>query len=418
VTVAVTRLPATVAPERMAQLVTDLGLVGERPGGMVRFTYDDAWARAADLVERWMRDIGLAVRRDAVGNVLGRAEGTDSPRTVLTGSHLDTVLLGGKYDGALGVVAAIAAVELLLTHCGRPSRSLEVVALCEEEGSRYHSNFLGSRAMLGQLERSELDSLRDADGVTLADAMRHVGLDPDAVASARRDDVDAFLELHIEQGRTLHDEGTQIGVVEAITALDWLEVTVRGQADHAGTTPMHARRDAMQAAAAMTTAITGLVERAGHPAVVTCGRWEVEPGGTNIVPGRVRFSVDLRHPDEGVLADLGRGVAAACREVADARGVAVTVERAKYAPPAPMDAGLRERIAEAARVCGASWRDLPSGAGHDSQMWAPHVPTGMIFVPSVDGRSHCPEEYTSPEDAARGATVLATVLHSLAYAAA
>lgn len=414
-TTAMTELPAAVAPERMAQLVADLGLIGERPGGMVRFTYDDAWVQAADLVERWMRDIGLTVRRDEVGNVLGRAEGTDSARTVLTGSHLDTVLLGGKYDGALGVVAGIAAVELLLTHCGRPARSLEVVALCEEEGSRYHSNFLGSRAMLGQLERSELDILRDEEGVTLAEAMRRVGLDPDTATAARRDDIDAFVELHIEQGRTLYDEGVQIGVVEGITALDWLEVVVQGRADHAGTTPMHARRDAMQAAAAMTTAITALVERRGHPAVVTCGRWEVAPGGPNIVPGRVRFSVDLRHPDERVLAELGRDVADTCQKVAAARGVTVRVERAKYAPPAPMDAGLRTRIAEAARVCGASCRSLQSGAGHDSQMWAPHVPTGMIFVPSVDGRSHCPEEYTSPEDAARGATVLATLLHSLTY---
>lgn len=410
-------LSTAVTPERMARLVEELGAVGEQSGGgLVRFTYDAAWQRAADLVEGWLRDIGLAVRRDEVGNVFGRAPGSaEGGRTVLTGSHLDTVQLGGKYDGALGVLAGIAAVELLLTEVGQPVRSLEVVALCEEEGSRYHANFLGSRAMLGLLERSELDALHDTDGVSLAAAMRAVGLDPDTATAARRDDVEAFVELHIEQGRTLYDEGIQIGVVDAITGMLWLDVVVEGRADHAGTTPMDARRDALQGAAAMTTELTALVEREGHPAVLTCGQWTVEPGGANIVPERVRFSVDLRHPDEVVLRRLVGAVTEVCRQVAEVRNLGVLVIESKYAPPAPLDAGLQATIAEAAATRGASHRTLPSGAGHDSQMWAPLVPTGMIFVPSVEGRSHCPEEYTAPEDCARGATVLATVLHALAY---
>lgn len=413
-------LPAVVRAERMAQLVADLGRVGEQPGGgMVRFTYDDSWAQACGLVAEWMRLIGLEVRRDEVGNVFGRLQGTGSSgdRTILTGSHLDTVRNGGKYDGALGVLAGVAAVELLMETYGRPQRSIEVVGLCEEEGSRYSINFLGSRAMLGLLDPAELDTLRDEDGIVLSDAMRHVGLDPARAAAARRTDVDAFLELHIEQGRILHDEGVDVATVEAITGLLWLDVVVDGRADHAGTTPMDLRRDALQGAAAMTTAMTDLVVQEGWPAVLTTGKWEVVPGGANIVPGRVQFSVDLRHPDADVLRRLSGQVATVCREIAAARGLGVQVEEEKYAAPAPLDPDLQERVAAAARRCGATCRSLVSGAGHDSQIWAPHVPTGMIFVPSVEGRSHCPEEFTGPQDCARGATVLAQVLRDLAYAA-
>lgn len=414
-TARVTEPPARVTASRMAGLTDELGQVGALPGGgLARFTYDPAWARAADLVARRMGQAGLAVRRDQVGNVIGRVEGSGhGTGTVLTGSHLDTVESGGRYDGALGVLAGLAAVELLIGHCGQPVRPIEVVALCEEEGSRFHANFLGSRAMLGTLDGTELDTMTDADGVSAAQAMIEVGLDPGLATRARRTDVDTFVELHIEQGATLHRDGVQIGVVEAITGLAWLEVTVDGRADHAGTTPMDSRRDAMQGAAAMTTALTELAVRQGP--VLTCGRWDVRPGGANIVPSRVVFSVDVRHPDHAVLRALVDEVAVTCRRLAGARGLRVDVREAKYAPPAPMDDRLRDVLAESATACGASWRALPSLAGHDSQMWAPAVPTAMVFVPSVDGRSHCPEEFTPAEDCARGATVLATALHHLAY---
>ena len=401
---------------RMEQLVTELGRVGAQPGGgLIRFAYDEAWRAAGALVGRWMAEAGLQVRTDAVGNVFGRLPGTESASTVLTGSHIDTVRLGGAYDGALGVLTGLAAVQALLGTCGAPRKSLEVVALCEEESSRFAADFFGSRAMLGTIGAEEPDTLRDADGCSLADAMRGVGLDPTVIGTARRTDVEAFVELHIEQGRVLHDEGTQIGIVSAITGLRWLDVTVTGRADHAGATPMDLRLDALQGAAEMTQAVTALVEAEGRPAVATCGMWQVLPGGVNIVPEQVRFSVDLRHPDEATLQRLTGRIREECGRIATRRGLQVVLDDTKAVPPAPMDEQLQKVIGRAAQEQGASARPIPSGAGHDSQMWAPHVPTAMIFVPSVDGRSHCPEEFTSAQDCAVGASVLAGTLRELAY---
>jgi allantoate deiminase len=400
----------------MAELVAELGRVGEQPGGgLVRFMYDDAWRRAGDLLRRWMAEAGLEVRTDAVGNVFGRLPGTASAGTVLTGSHVDTVRLGGRYDGALGVLSGLAALETLRKDYGRPRKSLEVVALCEEESSRFPANFFGSRAMLGTITDDEPETLRDAEGVRLAEAMMRAGLDPLAIGSARRDDVETFVELHIEQGRVLQDTGAGIGIVTAITGLCWLDVTVSGQADHAGATPMDLRRDAMQGAAETTQALTALVEAEGRPAVVTCGSWQVLPGGVNIVPERVTFSVDLRHPDAATLERLAHRIGAECERIADRRGLSVDLANTKWVPPAPMDESVRAHIGKAAGEHGVDALAIPSGAGHDSQMWAPHVPTAMIFVPSVEGRSHCPEEYTTPEDCALGASVLAATLRRLAY---
>src|SRR5207302_171255 len=216
----------------------------------------------------------------------------------LTGSHLDTVKLGGKFDGALGILAGLVALQALHKHLGPPKRSPEVVALCEEENSRLHARYWGTRAILGLIEESQLEAMRDEQDISIASAMRAAGLPPDQYRAAIRTDLDAFLELHIEQGRILFDEHIDIGIVQAITGLQHLLITVEGRADHAGTTPMDLRRDALQGAASMTVEITRLVEREGRPAVVTMGMWDVWPGGTNVVPGLVRFSVDLRHPEE------------------------------------------------------------------------------------------------------------------------
>jgi allantoate deiminase len=399
----------------MHELVNTLGRIGEQSnGGLSRFTYDESWQTATTLVAQWMREAGLQVHRDAVGNVFGRLPGTRGSATVLTGSHIDTVRLGGKYDGALGILTGLAAFEALIDTGFRPKRSLELVALCEEEGSRFPGNFLGSRAMLGTIADDEPQVMLDGDGISLATAMTKVGLDSSDIASARRGDIEAFVELHIEQGRVLYDEGTQIGVVSAITGLRWFDVTLSGRADHAGATPMDLRRDAMQGAAELTRTITAAVESEGRPAVVTCGAWQVMPGGVNIVPERVTFSVDLRHPDEEVLERLAMLIRREGTRIAARRGLVIAFEDFKKVPPAPMDESVQKLISQASESHGASTRPMPSAAGHDSQVWAPRVPTAMIFVPSVEGRSHCPQEYTTPEDCAVGASVLASTLRELA----
>jgi allantoate deiminase len=361
-----------------------------------------------------MRDAGLTVREDAVGNLFGRLEG-QSPRTILTGSHIDTVRLGGRYDGALGVLSALAALRVLASMPSKPKKSLEMVALCEEEGSRFHANFWGTRGILGLIEASELGALRDEAGISIGDAMRAVGLPPEQFRNAIRNDLDAFIELHIEQGRILFDEGQPLGIVEAITGLYRFRTTVEGRTDHAGTTPMDLRRDAFQSAAHIATQMTGVVEQAGRPAVITNGWWDVQPGAWNIVPGLVHFSVDLRHPDEATKQRLAAAVRERGEQIAAQRGVSVNYEVVSDVLPQGMDAGVKDNLTAAAEACDLPWSPMASGAGHDSQVMATRVPTGMLFVPSVEGRSHSAAEYTSAEDAARGATVLATALHRLAF---
>jgi allantoate deiminase len=405
----------TVAPEEMGRLVEQLGRIGEQPGGgIIRHVYDPAWQAARQQLADWMRDAGLDVREDAVGNLFGRIEG-DRPRTVLTGSHIDTVVLGGRYDGALGVLSALAALRLLKARLGRPKRSLEMVALCEEEDSRFHANFWGTRGMLGLIDPGELDRLRGQDGVSIAEAMRAAGFVPDRISEAVRDDLDAFVELHIEQGRILFDERVPLGIVDTITGLYRFRVTVEGRTDHAGTTPMDLRRDALQAAVQFSAEMTRMVTEAGRPAVVTNGWWDVQPGAWNIVPGLVHFSVDLRHPHERTKQRLAAEIRRRGQQIADERGVRITDEVVGDILPMPLDPAIKAELQAAAAECGLEWKPMISGAGHDSQVMATRVPTAMLFVPSVEGRSHSAAEYTTPDDAARGATVLATALRRLAY---
>ncbi len=409
--------PLQVSVDRLGRWVAELGAVGEQPGGgLVRPQYSPAWLQARDLLAGWMAEVGLQVRVDAVGNLFGRLVGTDDSRTLLTGSHLDTVRLGGKYDGALGIVTGLAALAALREQAGTPARSVELVALCEEESSRFHANYFGTRSILDLVDPAELDALRDEQGVTLAEAMREVGLDPARHREAVRHDVDAFLELHIEQGPNLEERGLDVAVVTSITALSWLTVTVTGRVDHAGTTPMDVRHDALQAAARMVLDVAAVARERGRPAVATTGVVEVHPGGANIVPGEVVFTVDVRHPDAAELDRMVDEVRGACTRLAGELGLQVDVTVDKREDASPCDPGLQQLLVEAAEACGASWCRLPSGAGHDAQTFARRLPAAMLFVPSTGGRSHSAAEHTSDEAAAVGARVLATALHRLAYA--
>jgi allantoate deiminase len=400
----------------LQQYIEVLGTIGQQSeGGIVRPVYSTAWVEAREQLAACMNAAGLDVHEDAVGNLFGRLRGNDESRTILTGSHFDTVPFGGKFDGALGILAGISALQALNEHMGRPQRSLEVVALCEEEGSRFPAHCWGTRGILGLIEPSELDEPRDEQGLTIAEAMRTVGLAPERYREAIRADLEVFLELHIEQGRILFDEGIDLGIVTAITGLQHQWITVKGRADHAGTTPMDLRCDALQGAARMAVAITHLVEQVGRPAVVTMGKWDVKPGAINVVPGEVSFSVDLRHPEEETLQHLAAAIQAQCETIAQERNLSISIEITGKSLPRKMDPILQAELVKAAEACGATWKWLSSGAGHDSQIMARYLPTAMLFVPSVEGRSHSAAEYTTAEDAARGATVLATVLSLLAY---
>ena len=403
-------------PSLLSYHIETLGAIGQQVGGgIIRPVYGPAWQQAREQLAKWMGEAGLAVREDVVGNLFGRLHGSDDTHTILTGSHIDTVKLGGKYDGALGVLAGLAALRALREQIGQPKKSLEVVALCEEEGSRFQAHYWGSRGMWGLIQPQELEMLRDEEGIAIAQAMQAAGFAPERYCEAMRSDLAAFLELHIEQGRILADEHIDIGIVEAIAGMQRQLITVEGRADHAGTTPMDLRRDALQGAAAMAMEISRVVEQEGRPAVVTMGRWDVQPGAFNIVPALARFSIDLRHPDEATIQRLSQTILAICERVAHAHQLTVSREIVGDSAPAQMNVELQNILVAAAQACGASWKYLPSGAGHDSEVMARHIPTAMLFVPSLEGRSHSPAEYTTLEDAVRGATVLATALHSLAY---
>jgi len=369
-----------------------------------RGLYDSAWATALDRVERWMKDAGLETHRDAVGNLWGRAEG--SGKSIVTGSHIDTVRNGGRLDGALGIVAGLTAVEALLKNKGKPRRPLEVVAICEEEGSRFSTNFWGSRAIVGAIEKPDPE---------IAAAMRERGLDPTTIASAARDDIDTFVELHIEQGRVLESARTPLAVVSAIVGTAHLEVTVTGQPDHAGTTPMDLRRDALAGAAAMVQAVESIAKSLGKPAVATVGKLNVEPAQINVVPGRVVFTVDLRHADLGGRRALEERIRSLCSTTSEERRLGLAIRTLQEKAPVAMHPEVRALLARAAQDCGVQATDMVSGAGHDAQILAARCKVGMLFVPSIGGRSHCPEEATSPEHLELGTEVLAKALELLAY---
>jgi allantoate deiminase len=391
----------------LEQRLDELYAIGAQPdGGVYRPLYGAAWASAVDRVEQWFKVAGLAPRRDAVGNLWGLVEGRDKGKRIVTGSHIDTVRHGGRLDGALGIVAGLTAVESLLKEKGQPRRTVEVVAICEEEGSAFATNFWGSRAIIGAIDRVD---------PPMADAMRDQGLDAGRVAAAARDDIDTFLELHIEQGAVLEGSGTPIAIVSAIAGAAQLEIGVTGRPDHAGTTPMDLRTDALVGASVMIQGIESVARSSGHPAVATVGQIRVAPDQINVIPGRAAFTVDVRHADLGALRSLQDRIRSLCTTVAAERGLVLEIRLRQEKPPVLMHPDVRALLWKAVRDAGVNAVEMVSGAGHDAQILAARANVGMLFVPSIGGRSHCPEEATKPEHLELGTTVLRQALQIIAY---
>jgi allantoate deiminase len=395
----------------LARLET-LGRCGLGPKGRYRGLYDDAWAAATELVSTWMADAGLSVRRDAVGNVWGRLAGRTGSPVIVTGSHIDTVRGGGSLDGALGVVAGIEALAAL--RVSRLTRSIETVAFCEEEGSRFSTQFFGSRAVIGEVSVEETARVVDDQGMSLAHAMVARGLEPARVTDAARDDIGGFVELHIEQGAILDEQGPALGIVTAIAGTALLQIDVSGEADHAGTTPMSRRHDALIASAAMIEGVAAVAREQGDPAVATVGRIVVEPAQSNVVPGFVRFTIDARHSVEAERLRLTRALTAMCQRVASEHHVGTVVKIIRDEPVVPVEGRISEVLRQVCRVAGIEPRLMPSAALQDSQVMARLGPVGMIFVPSIGGRSHRGDEETSPHHIVLGTRVLATAMKSLA----
>jgi hydantoinase/carbamoylase family amidase len=408
-----------VAGTRLHDAIAELAGFNDDPaaGGITREVYTPTYAAALGRVGEWMRAAGLDVRLDAVGNLFGRWAGSDPDAPiVLTGSHVDTTLNAGRYDGVLGVLGAIDAVHALRAAGAVPRRSIEVVAWAGEE-PRFGTGCVGSRAAAGELTRADLDRLRDREGVSMADALRAAGFDPDRVAEARIDPatIHALVELHIEQGAVLERGGEAIGVVTAIAAPHDFRLTLRGAATHAGATPMDLRRDALAAAAEAMLVIERLAQQSPSGTTVgTVGVLRVHPGAINVVPGEVELDVDVRDSDLAAREQVVSSILTAAESIAGRRGLEVDVAPIVEDVPVACDPAVVEAAEATCRELELAHRRMASGAYHDAMIMGRHVPIGMVFVPSVGGISHHPDEYTAPEDLDRGVRVLAGTLARLA----
>lgn len=395
----------TASPERMQSRIEVLSAFGANPdGGVSRVAFTDEDLAGREWLKAELRGMGLSVRTDTAGNIIGRREGSQPGfPAIMFGSHIDSVPGGGNYDGQVGVVGALEVISLLNDADITTRHPLEFVSFTDEEGG-----LVGSRAMVGKLTEAGMDVVSNS-GLVTRDGIARVGGDPERIADAARDpdSLRAFFELHIEQGGILEQKNLQIGVVEGIVGIQWWDITVSGVANHGGTTPMPQRVDALVSAAELALYINRIANELDGRQVATVGRIEAFPGAPNVVPGKVVMSLEVRDLDENKIWEVFRLIEEEAQRIAAVRGTPIAFKELDTAsPPAPTDPEMRNIIETAAQSMGYSYQRMPSGAGHDAQDLAVITPTGMIFVPSKDGVSHSPYEYTSPEDMARGATVL------------
>jgi allantoate deiminase len=395
--------------ERLWRRISDLGEVGREEGcGVTRLSFTHEERVAKDRVASYMEEAGLSVYEDAVGNLFGRREGLNAGApAVLIGSHVDSVYNGGNFDGPLGVLAGIEVLHAMEERGLETEHPVEVVAFTDEEGVRFSFGMIGSRALAGKLTPEDLTNYEDRTGVSIERAMRAYGLDPERVEEAARPEgsVHAYVELHVEQGRVLENEDLPAGVVTGIAGPLWLRLILEGEAGHAGATPMNLRRDALAAAAEIIGFIEVAAAQTGTT-VGTVGQLDLEPGGINIIPGKVWFSLDLRDIDEKIRDRVEGRILQGAEGVCRGRGVGLEIETLQRLPPAPCSDLVKGAMKRACERLGIRPHALPSGAGHDGMQLTDLCPMGMIFVRSRNGISHNPEEWSSKEDCAVGAEVL------------
>ncbi|MDQ6947065.1 MAG: Zn-dependent hydrolase [Actinomycetota bacterium] len=380
-------------------------------GGCCRLALTDEDRAGRDLVVTWMHDLGLDVRIDAVGNVIAQW-GDPDQAPVLVGSHIDTVRTGGRYDGNLGVLGGLEVIESVIESKVATARPLAVAFFTDEEGSRFPPDMLGSLIYTGGLAVEEAHDIVGIDGARLGDELIRIGyLGPHPCPGPAPH---AYVELHIEQGPVLEAHGIEIGVVEGVQGISWQELTIEGQSNHAGTTPMSLRHDAGYAAAAIAAFVRQLAKEMGPPQVATVGSLRLRPDLVNVIAGLATMTVDLRNTDQSALTDSEQRLAAFSQHLAATEGVRISARSLARFEPALFDPGVVSLVERTAQRLGHSTMRLPSGAGHDAQMLARVCPAGMVFVPSVGGISHNPAEFTAPEDLVAGANVLLHVVLELA----
>jgi N-carbamoyl-L-amino-acid hydrolase len=391
--------------KRMAERIKELSQIGANPeGGVSRVAFSDADVEGRKYIRSLMEKAGLTVRVDTAGNIIGHREGRNQKLPViLFGSHIDSVPHGGNYDGDMGVLGALECVEVLNQQNYLTSHPLEVIVFSDEEGG-----LTGSHVVVGELSPEALQ-IKSHSGKTIGEGIRFIGGDPDNLQAAKRNpsEILAYLELHIEQGGVLETEKTDIGVVEGIVGINVWDVTVLGFANHAGTTPMNQRKDALLAAAKLVESVNHIARSIPGRQVATVGKIQAEPGAPNVIPGKVVMSLEIRDLEKSKIDLVFEKVKESAEKIAAATGTTISFAALDVtAVPAPTDQRLREVIQEAATALGLTTKLMPSGAGHDAQDIARIAPIGMIFVPSIGGISHSPKEFTTASDMANGASVL------------
>ena len=393
-----------------------LSSFGKDPkGGVTRTLYTDEWLDAQNALKEKLEKIGLKTNFDEIGNLFGRIKGTEFPDEVIaTGSHIDTVTNGGKLDGAFGIIAGMIAIKNLIEKHGAPKRSLELISMAEEEGSRFPYAFWGSKNIFGLANQEDVIDAKDIDGKKFVDEMRRCGFDF-RKDNTPKDDLKAFLEIHIEQGNFLEMENKSVGVVTSIVGQRRYGIKLKGQANHAGTTLMKYRKDTIEAFARIVTSSLEKAKKKGDPLVLTFGKVDVTPNTVNVVPGETAFTIDCRHTDRDVLKDFTKEIEEDMRNICKDMGIEIEIDMWMDEPPVPMDEEIISIIEKASKDNNLNYKVMHSGAGHDSQIFAPRVATGMIFVPSINGISHNPAENTEVKDLAEGILALQSALYELAY---
>lgn len=397
----------TAYQQRIEQHIELLSRFTATPGaGVTRLTYSQEDLQARNYIKEKMVEYDLTVTEDGFGNIFGKLEGAlpDAP-SVIVGSHFDSVPNGGAYDGAAGVVVGLEVAALFKENNLKPAYPLEIIALVEEEGSRFGGGLMGSRGMMGLLTAEDFKTLADKDGILAVDAMADISVNPANEKKRDPKTIKAFLELHIEQGPILEETNIQIGVVEAIVGLTQLEVTVQGQAGHAGTTPMDRRSDALVSAAQIIASLPGIASGEGQGTVITTGRLNVFPNGANVIPDKVVFSVDIRSGKEEHVLNAVRKVEELIVQQ-DGNGIRTSIEQQLYIEPKELDSSIRSLLKEASDHLEIPYCSINSGAGHDAMVFSDYTACGMVFIPSKDGLSHCPEEWSDPGHLADGTTII------------
>lgn len=394
--------------DRIWQRIQDIAKFGKNnQNGITRFPFTTEYKQAIDLIIKWMEEADLIVRRDSIGNIIGRRKGNRNNPIIMTGSHIDTVENGGKFDGVTGVIAGLEALEILKENNITTELPIELVILINEEGSRFPGGLMGSMAITGRLPRDFPYKIKDIEGISLADEMKKNGIDPNLVTEALyKEEVRAFFELHIEQASVLENSDKPIGIVSDIAGVSQFKLTINGRSGHAGATPMNNRRDPMVASGLVIKEVENLAIRSKSGMRGTIGYIKAFPGGHNIIPERVELTIDFRYIDEEEHKEFMENLEEYIKKICKHRGLSYELFSTQKAMPVHIDLQILNLLEKIAKDHKIPHEILPSWAAHDAMIMNDICSIGMIFIRSQKGLSHCPEEFSSPDDIAKGADLL------------